>query len=76
MKKGLDDGRVRAVSERIEGVERRRKKVDLEREENARGRDIMKLAKLTKGGYYVVKTPDGIRGKKRAMLAEGGHLQD
>ena len=56
----LIDGRVRAEPERpVWGTEKRS-------EEVVKGRVLLGLAQVTEGDYYVVRTPEGIRGKKKA----------
>lgn len=62
----LVDGRIRAPSEKMEILKSDRKLVEATgEEEEGDGRTIFRLAQVTEGDYYVVRTPDNIIGKKR-----------
>lgn len=69
--RGVDTGRVQTVQGRLVDGRVRAKATPLAKQDgvdlsDGHGRQLLALAELTEGSYYVARTPEGIRGKKRA----------
>lgn len=65
----LVDGRVRAPA--VELTENATRTT-----ETVGGRQLLELASLREGPYYVARTPDGIRGKRRSVAAKESEREE